>query len=139
MINIIKALEEFNGVEAFPVHPAPKKCLKEYRLWDRMPDNLKAVQPLGYLDMLRFMSGTEKTLTDSGGIQKAYLPGLPCITLRENTEWVETLEGGWNVLVGAEKGKIIEAIQCFYPSVTQKDIFGSAEASGKILNIMANI
>ncbi len=53
----------------------------------------------------------EEILTDSGGIQKeAYVLGVPCITLRENTEWVEMLEGGWNVLVGADKGRIVEAV-----------------------------
>ncbi|MBU4491164.1 MAG: UDP-N-acetyl glucosamine 2-epimerase [Euryarchaeota archaeon] len=81
-----------------------------------------------------------KEMSDQSRMQgEAYLPGLPCITLRENTEWVETLEGGWNVLVGADKRKIVEAIQCFYPSAKQKDIFGGAGASGKILNIMATI
>jgi UDP-N-acetylglucosamine 2-epimerase (non-hydrolysing) len=82
----------------------------------------------------------EEILMDSGGMQKeAYMIGVQCITLRENTEWVKTLEGGWNVLVGADKGKIIEAMKCFYPSGTQKDIFGSAEASGRILSAIANI
>ncbi len=140
MINIIKAVEEIKGVEASSVHPAPKKCLKEYRLWDRMPDGLKAVSLLGYLDMLRLMANVGKIPTDSGGIQKeAYVLGVPCITLRKNTDWVETLEGGWNVLVGADKRKIVEDIQSFYPSAKQKYIFGCAGASGRILSAIANI
>ncbi len=95
----------------FPVHPRTQKLLQEYGLLEMMPGNVKLVKPMGYLDMLMLMANARKILTDSGGIQKeANMLGVSCIKLRENTEWMETLEGGWNVLVGADKGKIIEAI-----------------------------
>ncbi len=87
--------------------------------------------------MLRLMANAGKILTDSGGIQKeAYVLSVPCITLRENTEWVETLEGGWNVLVGAVKDKIIEAVHCTTPAGEQRIIFGDKGASEGILNII---
>jgi len=100
-----------------------------------MPGNVRLIKPLGYLDMLVLMANARKILTDSGGIQKeAYMLGVPCVTLRENTEWVETLEGGWNVLVGADKGKIFEAISNMAPMGEQRNIFGNSRASERILD-----
>ena len=79
----------------------------------------------------------EEILTDSGGIQKeAYILGVPCITLRENTEWVETLEGGWNLLVGEDKSKIVNAICNSAPLGRQRKIFGSERASKTIMKII---
>src|SRR5659263_199564 len=102
MRSIIEALGDSGMPVVFPVHPRTEKFLQEYGLVERMPGKGRLIKPLGYLDML--MANARKILTDSGGIQKeAYMLGAPCITLRENTEWVETLEGGWNVLVGGEK------------------------------------
>ncbi|MFH1323555.1 MAG: UDP-N-acetylglucosamine 2-epimerase (non-hydrolyzing) [Methanobacteriota archaeon] len=138
MTNIIEALGEAGRVVVFPVHPRTEKYLREYGLM--MPENVRLIQPLGYPDMLMLMANAGKILTDSGGIQKeAYMLKVPCITLRENTEWMETLEGGWNVLVGAEKGKIVEAVRCLSPATEQKNLFGSGGASGKILNVLANM
>jgi UDP-N-acetylglucosamine 2-epimerase (non-hydrolysing) len=109
---IIEALGEAGRIAVFPVHPRTEKYLVEYRLPERMPGNEKVVPPIGYLDMLMLMNRAEKILTDFGGIQKeAYILRVPCITLRENTEWLETLEGGWNVLVGADRDKIIRAVR----------------------------
>ncbi len=138
MSNIIDALAEIGETAVFPVHPRTKKYLKEYGL--DIPENVRLVEPLGYLDMLKLMAGARKILTDSGGIQKeAYMLGVPCITLRENTEWVETREGGWNVLVGADKGKIIEAVQCLSSVAEQINPFGGIGASGRVLNILNSI
>ncbi len=136
MRSIIEALGESDMPVVFPVHPRTEKCLQEYGLLEKMPGNVRLIKPLGYLDMLMLMANARKILTDSGGIQKeAYMLGVPCITLRENTEWVETLEGGWNVLVGAEKGRIVEAIKGFELESKQRDIFG-AGVSERIIKII---
>ncbi len=138
--NIIEALDDAGKTVVFPVHPRTEKYLKEYNLWDSMPINVKLIQPAGYLDMLRLMAGAEKILTDSGGIQKeAFMLGVPCVTLRENTEWIETLEGGWNVLVGADKEKILKGIFSPASSLHERRSFESGRASEYISNILSSI
>jgi len=93
MRSIIEALGDSGMPVVFPVHPRTQKLLHDYGLLERMPGNVRLIKPLGYLDML--MDNARKIMTDSGGIQKeGYMLGVPCITLRENTEWMETLEGG---------------------------------------------
>jgi UDP-GlcNAc3NAcA epimerase len=137
--NIVKALGQSAKIVVFPVHPRSEKYLREYGIWDNMPANVRLIPPLGYLDMLRLMGNAEMILTDSGGIQKeAYMLKVPCITLRENTEWVETLEEGWNVLVGADREKIIRAMKEFKPHHRLKDIFGNGYTSVKIREIINN-
>ena len=125
MAAIIGALGEAGVPVVFPVHPRTRKFLLGYGLLAAMPENIRITEPLGYLDMLRLMAHAKKILTDSGGVQKeAYMLGVPCITLRENTEWVETVEAGWNVLVGAEGEGIVDVIRQFSPGFLQKRIFG---------------
>lgn len=110
--NIIGALGEEGTPIVFPIHPRTRKYLEKHELWDRLPANFMVTEPLGYLDMIRLMGSAKKILTDSGGMQKeASMVGVPCITLRENTEWVETLDSGWNVLAGADRGKILSALK----------------------------
>jgi UDP-N-acetylglucosamine 2-epimerase (non-hydrolysing) len=137
MENIIGALSEAGCPVIFPLHPRTRKYLSDYGMLDRLPANIRITEPLGYLDMLRLMDGAKKILTDSGGIQKeAYLLGVPCITLRENTEWVETVEDGWNVLVGADRRKIVEAIREFEPGGPQREVFGTVGASERIARVI---
>jgi UDP-N-acetylglucosamine 2-epimerase (non-hydrolysing) len=103
-------------------------------LWDKLSKKIKVIKPVGYLDMLILEKNAKKILTDSGGIQKeAYILKVPCITLRENTEWVETVEDGWNVLVGVDKEKIVKKANDFEPTNEQRDVFGSGDASKKIV------
>jgi len=138
MTAILGALAEAGRPVVFPVHPRTRKCLSEYGLLAGMPENVRVVEPLGYLDMLRLMAHAKKILTDSGGVQKeAYLLGVPCITLRENTEWVETVEAGWNVLVGAGRERIVDAVRHFSPGSRQKSVFGNGNASLLIKEILA--
>lgn len=134
--NIVDALCEINETIIFPVHPRAEKLLKEYGLYDRLSEKVKLTQPLGYFELLKLLSHAKKVLTDSGGIQKeAYILKTPCITLRENTEWVETVEDGWNVLVGTDKKKIIELAREFKPTHAQSGIFGGG-ACAKIAGVI---
>lgn len=87
--------------------------------------------------MLQAMANGRNILTDSGGMQKeAYLLGVPCITLRDTTEWVDTVEDGWNVLVGADGGKIAEAIRALSREKMRSMIFGEVEASVRIAKVL---
>ncbi|MBL4938124.1 UDP-N-acetylglucosamine 2-epimerase (non-hydrolyzing) [Clostridium sp. YIM B02515] len=131
--NIIEALNETSKTIVLPLHPRTKKYIESYNLV--LNNNIKVIEPVGYLDMLNLEMNSEKIVTDSGGVQKeAYFMAKPCITLRNETEWVETVEAGWNIIVGTNKDKISKAIAEFSPSGIQKNIFGDGNASTEILN-----
>lgn len=95
----------------FPVHPRTRSKIEEFGLKDRLSDaGVLMVEPLGYLDFMRLYSGARLVLTDSGGLQEeTTVLGIPCLTLRENTERPITIEMGTNVLVGTDRDKIVEA------------------------------
>jgi UDP-N-acetylglucosamine 2-epimerase (non-hydrolysing) len=134
---ILAALGDAGLPVLFPVHPRTQKMLESYGLRDRLPENILATEPLGYLDMLEAMACAGKVLTDSGGVQKeAYLLGVPCITLRDTTEWVETVQDGWNVLVGADRERIGDAVRNFAPRKERSMIFGEVGASGRIVEVI---
>lgn len=121
----------------FPVHPRTEKYLKQYGLWEKLYEKVKVIPPLGYLEMLNLMEHAKKIITDSGGVQKeAYMLGVPCITMRDNTEWVETIEDGGNVLVGANYRKIVDSIKNFEGSTSKKNVFGIGNSSEKICKIL---
>lgn len=138
--NLSSIVEAFSDVEAtivFPIHPRTRKCLKEYNLWEKILKNTKVIPPVGYLDMLKLESNARKILTDSGGVQKeAYMLRVPCITLRDNTEWVETVEEGWNILAGADYEKIRKFIKEFEVPKKSKKMFGDGKASIKINELL---
>ncbi len=140
MENIISAIRKSSKRTIFPVHPRTRKCLQEYGLWNNLPPNITITEPIGYLDMIRLISHAEKILTDSGGMQKeAYILGVPCITLRDTTEWVETLEGGWNVLAGADWERIITSIQTVNPVIPKNCAYFKPGASKFIIDIIKRI
>ena len=137
LLNILNALSEIDEPVIFPIHPRTKKFIKNHGLEGKIKDNILFSNPIGYIDFLWLEKNAKKILTDSGGVQKeAYILKIPCITLRENTEWIETIEDGWNVLVGADKEKIIDAVAKFNPSKEQSNHFGIGEASKNIKGII---
>jgi UDP-N-acetylglucosamine 2-epimerase len=103
--------------------------------------NLVIIDPVSYLDMLLLEKNARVILTDSGGVQKeAFILKVPCITLREETEWVETVDAGWNLLVGADKKRIVEAVERFNvqrPPELQNNLYGDGYAAERIVNILA--
>lgn len=133
--NIVKALNESGAKIVIPLHPRTKKYLNEYNL--SFSDNIKLIDPIGYLDMLMLENYSSKIVTDSGGIQKeAYFVKKPCITLRDESEWVETVQSGWNILAGADYDKITNAIQSFEMNGEQINYYGNGKASEHICNIL---
>jgi UDP-N-acetylglucosamine 2-epimerase len=91
------------------------------------------IDPIGYLDMLVLERNASLILTDSGGVQKeAFFFAVPCLTLREETEWVETVDAGWNQLVGADQEAIVQAARGFRPGGLPPPLFGDGCAAEKI-------
>ncbi|MBN1348781.1 UDP-N-acetylglucosamine 2-epimerase (non-hydrolyzing) [candidate division KSB1 bacterium] len=139
--SIIEAFEESDENIVFPIHPRTRNFLQKYKLWDRVAGNprIMNIDPVSYLDMLVLEKHAKKILTDSGGIQKeAYFYQIPCITMREETEWVETVEDGWNIIVGTDKMAILRAIKDFNPNSKQRSLFGNGDASININQILVS-
>ncbi|AYD39336.1 UDP-N-acetylglucosamine 2-epimerase (non-hydrolyzing) [Clostridium fermenticellae] len=133
--NIVQALNESGKRIILPLHPRTQKYISQYNL--KISSNVSIIHPIGYLDMLMLEKNAEKILTDSGGVQKeAFFLGKPCITLREETEWIETVNNGWNILVGSNAKKIIQSINEFLPQKERKNYFGNGDAADKIVNIL---
>ncbi len=134
---IVAALDEIARELAvvFPVHPRARQALAAL---PSAPRRLQLLEPLGYLDMLTLERHARLILTDSGGVQKeAYILAVPCLTLRDETEWIETVVAGWNVLVGADHDAILHAARTFHPSGTPPPAFGDGHAAERIAGILA--
>jgi UDP-N-acetylglucosamine 2-epimerase len=146
LVNIFSSLNHLAGlgyVIVLPLHPRTRKALKKNIDGHQFDSNLKMISPVGYLDFVALESRAQIILTDSGGIQKeAFFAKVPCITLRDETEWVETVEAGWNYLTGADKESIQrafhEAVQTKKPAELP-EIFGRGNASGLIVNRLAEV
>lgn len=128
---IIDAFSRLDQLVLLPLHPRTRQAILDHRL--ELPSNVLTIDPVGYLEMLELESSAVALLTDSGGVQKeAYMLGVPCITLREETEWVETVDTGWNTLVGSDTGKIVEAVRSINNSRPRPDLYGDGRASERI-------
>jgi len=126
----------------FPCYPRTRKRLEDLGLLESvLGSNIRLVDPVGYFSMLRLIRDSSMILTDSGGIQKeAFWLETPCVTLRDNTEWRETLEYGWNKLVGADPGLILDAVTGFIeePPVVAGNPYDFGGASRLILDTLEN-
>jgi UDP-GlcNAc3NAcA epimerase len=119
----------------FPVHPRTRKALAASGL--ELGSHVRAIEPVGYLDMLELEEACELVVTDSGGVQKeAFFMGKPCVTMREETEWTETVEAGWNRLVGASEWAIADAISSFAPKGPRPHLYGEGKAGIAILDAL---
>jgi UDP-N-acetylglucosamine 2-epimerase len=125
----------------FPVHPRIQRNLKTFKMDSTLGEQVRMIEPLSYFEMLVLEKNAWKILTDSGGMQKeAYFFEVPCVTLREETEWVETLEGGANILAGAEKERILGAAlssSAIKPSL--RSPYGDGHASQRILRMISQL
>jgi UDP-GlcNAc3NAcA epimerase len=119
----------------FPVHPRTRSLVEA---WDR-PAGIHTIEPLGYRDMLGLVHHAHAVATDSGGLQKeaAWL-GTPCITLRDSTEWIETIEEGWNVLVGTDREAIGNAVISAKPPGQPFDTYGAGRAAEAVVELLAD-
>lgn len=126
----------------FPLHPRTKKQLERFGLFEKLKQtpNIELKPPLGYVEFVKYLAGSRKVLTDSGGVRReAYMLGKPVITvISEDGEWwPEIVTAGWNKITGPNKKNIIDAIKHFDPtSLPQPEIFGDGTAARKIVNII---
>lgn len=131
-------LAAFNGLDqtvVFPVHPRARKAISDAGFSPGR--HIRMIDPLGYLDMVTLTGAARMVLTDSGGLQKeAYWLRVPCLTLRDETEWVETVAAGWNLLVGPNSERILEAVHRFAPNGFHPALYGDGYAAAKCVDLL---
>ncbi len=143
LTNIFRALDEIATTDCpvvLPLHPrtvkhAQKQTLKFYNY-------VTVIPPVSYLAMVILESNARLILTDSGGVQKeAYWLNVPCVTLRDETEWIETVESCWNTLTGADKDRIIDAVRNNHITrhVSSESVYGNGDAANQICEILQGL
>ena len=136
MSAIVEAINSLSDRQfVLPIHPRTRKMLDGYDLV--FGDHVDVIDPVGYHKMLELESTCSAVLTDSGGVQKeAYFLRKPCITMRDQTEWVETIEAGWNTLVGADRDRIISTLTNLEEPDEWPELYGDGYCGKDILNIL---
>lgn len=136
---ILRAFSKIGEKVYLPLHPRTKQKIKEYGLESLLSDsvNIHIVAPVSYLEMLLLEKNAKAIVTDSGGVQKeAYFMKVPCVTLRPQTEWTETVEYGWNQLVNPLTEDLAAVLQIIQLGQPIDNLYGSGDASAKITNIL---
>jgi UDP-GlcNAc3NAcA epimerase len=131
---IFDALAQTGETVISPMHPRTSSRLTDVAR-DIIPGSVRIIFPVGYFDMLMLQQHARRILTDSGGVQKeAYFLRVPCITLRDETEWIETLEGGWNILAGVDPARIQQAVASEPANPNARvELFGDGESGRHIV------
>ena len=132
---ITAALNRVGETVILPLHPRTRKVFTSGSL--HLEDHIRIIEPVGYFDMLTLEENARLIATDSGGVQReAYYMRVPCLTLRDETEWVATLKSGWNRLVGADQKLILDAWFDFSPPADHPPIYGTGTAARRIVDIL---
>ena len=143
--NILRAIRNIDTKVMFPIHPRTRKNIKAHAM--RLSSNVISTDPLGYFDTLKLIREAKAVITDSGGIQQeAAILRTPCITVRDRTEWTETVDAGLNILSGTDQGQIVavyDRIMKHYDEFMEKfkntgDLFGSGDAASRIIRIVSS-
>lgn len=139
LIAIFTAFSKLDKRIILPLHPRTKGKIESNNI--AIPGNVTVIQPAGYIDMITLMKNAEVILTDSGGVQKeAFYLKTPTITLRNETEWIETLELGWNQLAGADTERIIACVESVQKlQKLDKAVYGNGNTSAKIVEVLMEI
>lgn len=137
---LVAVLEALDEPAVFPVHPRTRAKLEAAGLWERVGaiPGLRVVPPVGYLDFTALLISARAVVTDSGGVQKeAYFQGVPCLTLREETEWVETVEGGFNRLVGLDPERVRAGLAGLAMPDERPSYYGDGDAARRMAEVLA--
>jgi UDP-N-acetylglucosamine 2-epimerase (non-hydrolysing)/UDP-GlcNAc3NAcA epimerase len=130
---LVELLCAVDGQVVLPLHPRTRARLEAAGLLDALAARVTVLPPLGYLDFTALLVRARAVLTDSGGVQKeAYLAGVPCVTMRDTTEWVETVEAGWNVLVDLDRDAALRALQRDVPA-ERPELYGDGRAGERVV------
>ncbi|MFB6164389.1 MAG: non-hydrolyzing UDP-N-acetylglucosamine 2-epimerase [Haloarculaceae archaeon] len=135
--SIVEGLGDAPLPVILPAHPRTAAALREMDFDGGLPEGIDLADPVGYLDFVRLIDGAERVATDSGGVQKeAFYLGTPCVTLREETEWLETVTCGWNVLVGADAEAISRNLRRAFDCGEQPQPYGDGTAADRIVRAL---
>lgn len=137
---LVEVLAAVPGPAVFPVHPRTRAKLEAAGLWDAASalPNIRLVPPVGYLDFTALLVTARAVVTDSGGVQKeAFFHRVPCVTLRDTTEWVETVDAGVNTLTGMDAGRVRDALAAARFPDDPPQLYGDGDASSRIAALVA--
>ncbi|HEY1478468.1 MAG TPA: UDP-N-acetylglucosamine 2-epimerase (non-hydrolyzing) [Gaiellales bacterium] len=136
---IVEGLASLDETVVLPLHPRTRAALLREGLLEELEQHVRVLPALGYGDFTALLRNARLCLTDSGGVQKeAYLQGVPCVTLRDTSEWVETTDSGWNVLVGDDPVALRAAVAGLAPPSERPELYGDGHAAERIADLLTD-